>query len=240
MNDFQYLGSELDLFEHAINWKRYWSSLIQTYLHGDVLEVGAAIGLNTVLLRNYSQRRWVCLEPDALLAERLRAFVDDRKLIHLCEVVVGTIETLTPKDLFDVIMYIDVLEHIEDDKGELSRAACHLKRGGRIILLAPAHEWLFSKFDRAIGHYRRYNRRALTAVTPKYLELERLIYLDCVGVFASLANRLLLKQTLPSLKQIIAWDRMMVPCSKWLDACLLYQIGRSVLGVWQNRPERKA
>jgi SAM-dependent methyltransferase len=234
MNDFQYVGCELHLFKHARNWKRYWGSFIQPYLDGDVLEVGAGIGSNTVLLRNYRQRRWVCLEPDSALAERLRALLDGRKLTYLCEVVVGTLETLGREELFDVIMHIDVLEHIEDDRAELSRAAGHLKPGGRLIVIAPAHEWLSSRFDKAMGHHRRYNRKVLITVAPKSLKLERIIYLDCVGLCASFANRLFLRQTLPSLGQIKIWDEIMVPCSKWLDGRLSYRIGKSVLGVWRN------
>jgi SAM-dependent methyltransferase len=240
MNDFQYVGCEPDLFKHGINWKRYWSAFIQTYLHGEVLEVGAGIGSNTFLLRNYCQRRWVCLEPDSALAERLRALLDARKPIHLCEVDVGTLKTMVAEALFDVIIYIDVLEHIEDDKGELTRAAGRLKPGGLLIVLAPAHEWLYSRFDKTVGHYRRYNKKMLAAVAPKCLKLERLIYLDCVGLCASLANRLLLKQPLPSLRQIKVWDGIMIPCSKWLDALLFHYIGKSVLGVWRNGPELQA
>jgi SAM-dependent methyltransferase len=234
MNDFQYIGCELDLFKDAINWKRYWSPFIQTYLDGDVLEVGAGIGSNTVLLRNYRQRRWVCLEPVSALAERLRALLDGCKLTYLCEVVVGTLETLGREELFDVIMHIDVLEHIEDDKAELSRAAGHLEPGGRLIVIAPAHEWLSSRFDKAMGYHRRYNRKVLTTVAPKSLRIERIIYLDCVGLCAPFANCLLLKQPLPSLRQIKIWDGVMVPLSKWLDGRFLYRIGKSILGVWRN------
>jgi 2-polyprenyl-3-methyl-5-hydroxy-6-metoxy-1,4-benzoquinol methylase len=44
---------------------------------------------------------------------------------------------------------IDVLEHIEDDKSELARAVSHLRPGGRLVVLSPANQWLFSEFDRS-------------------------------------------------------------------------------------------
>ena len=55
--DFVYAGGELMLFAQAQNWKRYWSSALRNYLQGDVLEAGAGIGANTVLLRTDRQRR---------------------------------------------------------------------------------------------------------------------------------------------------------------------------------------
>ena len=44
MSETHYVGQELDVFAHAVHWKRYWSSQIEPYLRGDVLEVGAGLG----------------------------------------------------------------------------------------------------------------------------------------------------------------------------------------------------
>ena len=59
-------------------------------------------------------------------------------------------------------------------------------------------------------------------------------YLDSVGFFASLANRLLLKQQNPTLKQILFWDRVLVPCSRLVDPLFLFRAGKSVVGVWEK------
>jgi 16S rRNA A1518/A1519 N6-dimethyltransferase RsmA/KsgA/DIM1 with predicted DNA glycosylase/AP lyase activity len=71
MNEFRYVGSELDLFASCRNWKAYWAAQVRPFILGDVLEVGAGIGSNTALLDFDRLRRWVCLEPDARLAEQL-------------------------------------------------------------------------------------------------------------------------------------------------------------------------
>ena len=64
MSEFKYVGSELDLFAAALNWKTYWSRQIRPFLKGDILEVGAGIGSNTRFLDPGNAGRWVCLEPD--------------------------------------------------------------------------------------------------------------------------------------------------------------------------------
>ncbi|MGD0772958.1 MAG: class I SAM-dependent methyltransferase [Candidatus Solibacter sp.] len=226
MSQLAYAGGELAVFEKARCWKRYWSRLIRPFVHGDVLEVGAGIGANTRALVDLPCRHWLCLEPDPTLASRIA--LPTRR--H--ELVIGTLADLDPRRKFDTILYLDVIEHIEDDRGELSRAAALLATGGSIIVLAPAHACLYTAFDRAIGHFRRYNMHALRAIAPAGLRERKLVYLDSCGALASLGNRFLLRSPMPTERQILTWDRLLVPCSRWLDPLLLHKAGKSVLAVW--------
>ena len=230
----RYQGSELDLFLHAVNWKRYFGSILRPYVGRRVLEVGAGIGANVEAVATPDVAEWVCLEPDPELAERIKQRIDRHELSAKCRVVAGTIERIAPEDQFDTILYIDVLEHIEDDAGELRRAAAHLAEGGRLIVLAPAHQFLFSPFDAAIGHFRRYSRRSLTRLTPPGMRLVRAWMIDSLGLCASLANRLLLRSAMPSAGQVAFWDRILVPLSRIGDRLSFHKIGKSVLVVWRR------
>ncbi len=232
MTPIAYLGNELDVFAHASNWKRYWSATIGPYLGGDVLEVGAGIGANTEFIHNVAAcSSWTCLEPDPDLAVRIRERIRANPKLAGCCVVVGTTQDIGPRQ-YDTIIYIDVLEHIQDDRAELLRAARGLRRGGRIIVLAPAHQFLYTPFDRAIGHFRRYKRKTLEACTPEGCRAEKLCYLDSGGLLASLGNRIFLRQSRPDLKQIVFWDRVLVRLSRLLDPLTFHVIGKSILGIW--------
>jgi SAM-dependent methyltransferase len=227
-----YIGNELELFAAATRWKSYFARAITPYIQGDVLEVGAGLGSNTVLLHNSRVHSWLSLEPDEALAQSARRAVAQ---IPACHVVVGT--TASPElESYDSILYIDVLEHIEDDRGELARAASLLREGGHLVVLAPAHQALYSEFDRAIGHFRRYDATSLGAVGPTGLTLERTFYLDSVGMLASFANHAFLKREQPSKAQIATWDRFMVPLSRLLDPCFGRRLGKSVVAIWTPRP----
>lgn len=231
----KYVGNELSLFSAAVNWKSYLKRQISPYLGLDVLEVGAGIGGTTKLLCDGEGGRWVCLEPDHELADVL---VNDRESGELparCEVVVGTADSARGFAPFDTILYIDVLEHIDDDAAEVLKAAELLAPGGHLVVLSPAHQWLFTPFDKAIGHYRRYTRRSLLALTAPNLEVVRARYLDAAGLLASLGNRVLLKQSMPTPRQIAVWDRGLVPVSRFLDPVLGFGVGKSVLGIWRKR-----
>ena len=233
-SEFKYAGSELELFEKARNWKAYWRAQISGFVRGDVLEVGAGIGANTLTLAGLDYERWTCLEPDAALAARIELPAGGRH-----ETAVGTIADLTRETqfdaiLYDTILYIDVLEHIEDDRAEMARAAARLKPGGALIVLAPAHPFLFTPFDRAIGHFRRYTRASLRKAAPETLRTEKLVYLDAAGMLASAANRLLLQSALPTERQILTWDRLLVPVSRLIDPIFAGRLGKSVLGIWRR------
>jgi SAM-dependent methyltransferase len=229
---YSYQGSELDLFQHAVNWKRYYARRLQPFITGDVLEVGAGIGATSRFLCNGSLRSWTCLEPDAALATRLTAGLESAPLPVPASVVRGTLADLPAERRFDTILYIDVLEHIEDDRDELRHSAGRLRPGGRIVVLAPAHGWLFSRFDRAIGHHRRYSAAMLARITPAPLQLTTAFYLDAVGMLASLANRLLLREAYPTLSQIRFWDSTLVRLSRLVDPCTRHRVGKTVIGIF--------
>lgn len=234
MTNYSYVGSELELFQYAQNWKAYYSQFIRKYIGKDVLEVGAGIGTTTEFLCRGNEKRWLCLEPDPVLVSNLNSSITKKFLPSCCEARVGTLSTLNEKENFETIIYIDVLEHIKSDRAETMLATSHIKTGGFLIVLAPAHQWLFTPFDQAIGHYRRYNKQTLSAVIPDNLKCVKLIYLDSVGLIASLANRLVLKSKMPSKKQILFWDRAMIPVSKLIDPITRYSVGKSVIGIWQK------
>jgi SAM-dependent methyltransferase len=232
MSEFSYQGNELDLFQHAVNWKAYYAKRLRPYISGDVLEVGAGVGGTSRFLCRDGQRSWTCLEPDPQLATRLDAVLSASPLPAPTRVVCGTLDDLKPDDLFDTLLYIDVLEHIEDDRSELVRSAARVRPGGHVIVLSPAHQWLFSPFDKAIGHYRRYTARVLARTAPSELHLVRAFYLDSVGMLMSLANRALLRAQYPTLSQIRMWDSLMIPVSRLLDPVLRYRAGKTIVAVW--------
>jgi len=232
MSEFTYAGSELDLFAAVYHWKSYWSSQIRRFIKGDVLEVGAGIGSNTRYLDADPHGRFVCLEPDPQLLGRLEEHLRGGPRTY--EAICGTLELLSAQEQFDTIVYIDVLEHIEDDRAEMERASAHLRPGGRVIVLSPAHQWLFTPFDAAIGHFRRYSRTTAKAISPKGLEMESCRYLDSVGLVASLANLLFLKRSMPTKQQLAFWDKFVIPASRVVDPLFRRSVGKSIVAVWSK------
>jgi len=71
------------------------------------------------------------------------------------------------RNYFDVLFMFDVLEHIEDESAFLQSVKFHLADSGSLIINVPAHEFVFSDYDRAAGHLRRYSAGRLKKVAEQ-------------------------------------------------------------------------
>jgi SAM-dependent methyltransferase len=225
----KYVGEELDLFRHAGNWKRYYARQMQPYIRGRVLDVGAGLCVNAEYLVTPATTSYVMLEPDGeLLAQAVPP--PPHPVLQAARRIAGSTLDLAGEQ-FDTILYLDVIEHIEDSAAELRRARDLLAPGGHLIILVPAFNFLFSEFDKAVGHYRRYDKPMLRSELPAELEVVKLRYLDSPGMCLSVANRLFLEQRKPTLEQIRFWDRRIIPLARVLDPLVMHLFGRSLLGV---------
>ncbi len=126
--------------------------------------------------------------------ERARSVAPPSALQRL-ELSVGDIYNQPPTPVYDLILLVEVLEHVPDDKEALRCAAACLKPGGTLILTVPAHPSLWSEADVFSLHYRRYRRRELFDLAESAgLSIRRL---DCFG-FPLLRTYYLFKNLLAS------------------------------------------
>lgn len=225
-----YIGNELDLFENATNWKKYYSKIFKKYIVGNVVEVGAGMGGTTSYLQNNNVQSWICLEPDKNLCSIIKNKILAQKIKNTTIVINDTLKSINTKK--ETIIYIDVIEHIENDKQELDQAYNLLNENSSILIIVPAYNHLYNDFDKAIGHYRRYNKKSINSIIPFNAKIEKIQYLDSLGFFTSLLNKYFLKQQYPKLQQVLFWDKILVPLSKYIfDPLFNYSFGKSLLVV---------
>jgi SAM-dependent methyltransferase len=230
-----YAGDELTLFAAATNWKGYMRSALAPHIRGDVAEVGAGLGATCKALAGTSGiDSWTCIEPDPAMAEMLKGEVGKMSHPYPMNVHAGVLADMPPAQRYDTILYIDVLEHIDDDRAEVREATARLKPGGRLVVLCPAWQFLYTPFDKAIGHYRRHTKASLRRTANGDLTERSAFYMDSVGMMASVANKLALRQSMPTLGQIKLWDRWMVPASRAIDPLIGRSFGKSVILVWSK------
>jgi SAM-dependent methyltransferase len=78
---------------------------------------------------------------------------------------------------FDVLVAMDVIEHLEDDLESLKEWLGLLEPGGSVLISVPAFSWLWSRHDVVLGHKRRYTKSSLRRlVRAAGLEIESLTY----------------------------------------------------------------
>ena len=144
-----YLGKELEMFDSANIWRKYVYLLIKKYLKEDILEVGAGIGSFTNNYRDNFKNITITELDKKNIRELKRRFKKSK-------IKITSQYTEQVKKKFNTILYMNVLEHIKNDKKEIKSALKKLKSNGHLIILVPAHNELFTKFDKEIGHHRRY------------------------------------------------------------------------------------
>jgi SAM-dependent methyltransferase len=122
-----------------------------------ILEVGCGTGSNLELLKRYGEVD--AIEPD----DPARALASARSGIA---VKGGLLPDGVKLDdgAYDLIVLLDVLEHIPDDKGTLAALRSKLAPGGKLMVTVPAAPWMWSAHDLAHHHHRRYTAKTLTDV----------------------------------------------------------------------------
>ena len=81
------------------------------------------------------------------------------------------------KKFYDLILIADVIEHVRQPKNLLRNLKKFLKKDGRILITVPAYQFLFSKKDEALGHYRRYNKKLLKSELTEF-NIEKISYFN--------------------------------------------------------------
>jgi len=188
------------------------------YLKGRVLEVGAGLGTITrKLVAADESLSVVALEPALNLFDQLRAFASVTPRVSASSLACAEYLRAEPGG-FDVVLYLNVLEHIEHDVAELRTAASGLVPGGHILVFGPAMGWLYSDLDYNAGHYRRYTVASLRrAALEAGLEVVQIKYLDVLGVLPYwVVYRLLRRQSISG-SSMWAYDKVLVPLSRFLQ-----------------------
>jgi 2-polyprenyl-3-methyl-5-hydroxy-6-metoxy-1,4-benzoquinol methylase len=188
------------------------------YLHGRVLDVGAGTGTITrKLVERYPHITVTALEPADNMVADLQAYatVNPRVEVHRATLA----EFAGKAQGFDAALYLNVLEHIADDRAELASAAAALRPGGALLVFGPAHEFLYSDLDYKAGHYRRYSLEQLRSVViAAGFDVVSLRYFDMFGVPPYWFVHRLLRHNGISESSMWMYDRLVVPTSRLLQS----------------------
>jgi 2-polyprenyl-3-methyl-5-hydroxy-6-metoxy-1,4-benzoquinol methylase len=134
-------------------------------------------------------------------------------------------------ETFDTVFALNVVEHIKDDNLAISNARDMLKPGGHLIILVPAYDALYNKFDYELGHYRRYAKSSLSQLFRKNnFKVIHQQYFNFAGIMGWFVSGSILKNKIIPAAQVNLFNRL-VPAFKIIDRILLNQVGLSTIAV---------
>jgi SAM-dependent methyltransferase len=228
--DLERLGTARHFFDWVLDE-------FEPYLHGSVLEVGAGLGTITRLLSDrYPQLSLVALEPAENVFADLSSFAAVTPRVTACQATLADYRLVGDKR-FDAVMYLNVLEHIENDAAELRLAAEALRPGGAVLVFGPAMEALYSELDHRAGHYRRYDVDGLRSLLERAgLQPVHVRYFDVLGVLPYLVVYRVLRRDAISGSSMWGYDRVLIPLSRLMQRAVpAPPLGKNVIAVGLKR-----
>ena len=229
-----YRGDELVATAYARNYNRWIMHFLEPHLGRVIVEVGAGTGSYTRELLTTNPERLLAVEPSIHLypqLERALADFDNVETSH------GTLRMVADKigATADTVVYVNVLEHIADDAAEVREAARVLKPGGKLALFVPALPWLSSRFDRDVGHQRRYQRRELVdLVNANGLRVIEARYFDLLGIAIWLIVMRFMGMRMGA-GRVRLYDSVIVPVARTVDRLLGPPLGKSLIVIAERQ-----
>lgn len=223
----------LEVIAKADRFNRWMYDQFKNQLKGEILEIGSGIGNISKLVAG--EGHFVTLSDyNEEYCDRLKKkFSQNRNVRGIIR-----IDLLHPdfenkyagyKRKFDSIFLLNVIEHIEDDIMAVKNCSYLLNEDGHLILLAPAYSWLYSSFDKQLGHFRRYSLYSL----KKLLKNENFnilsgSYFNVAGMAGWLLFGKILKQKMLSSAEMSAFNKI-VPIAKFIDRLVGRRTGLSII-----------
>jgi len=207
IGDIQY--STLDKLSGNLNYNGYLYEKFKAYLGNKILELGPGIGnITQLLIRNKDLLVAVEKSPTQIFYLSQRIPESSIFKIFQKDIESDSLDSLKKFGLKTAIC-INVLEHVRDDGKVLGKIGEIIDENGKLVLIVPAYQWLFSNFDRQLGHYRRYNKRRLRKLlSSSGFVIERIEYFNCLGILSWWFNFIFLRRTNFSSFQLFVFDRI--------------------------------
>jgi SAM-dependent methyltransferase len=224
------LAEVLDSIDDASQYADWIADLLAPNVAGDILEVGSGHGVLTERLALLGSV--TASDPSPRAVELLRQRFDGDPNVKVVE---GDALEAPGGRTFDTIVMVNVLEHIPDDVGALVALRDALRPGGKLLIYVPAFNLLYSRFDRTLGHHRRYRRKTVGLACKRAgLEVVKASYVNSAGFLAWLVYARGLRQIPTKSWSTQLYDRAVVPRLRRFETGREVPVGQSVLCVAQR------
>ncbi|MEP6900470.1 MAG: class I SAM-dependent methyltransferase [Actinomycetota bacterium] len=232
-----YVGKDLEAMSFAVNYHKWILEEFRPFLGKKLVEVGAGTGSFSEMLINEKLENLALVEPSGMfdfLEQNISQIETSVTVNYYNAIFSETADKLNAKP--DTVIYVNVLEHIEDDRGELQKVYETLETGGHCLIFVPALMSLYGAFDEKVGHFRRYTKNELEekARTAGF-EIVKSNYFDFVGIFPWYIKYKLLKSDRLESGVVTAYDKFAVPVTKQFERFLKFPVGKNILTVLKKQ-----
>ena len=215
----------------ADRFNQWMFDTIRPFIKGRIFEAGSGIGnissllLNTggeVVLSDYSAHYRKLLEEKFSSHPHFGGVLDmdleDRRFDEKFNACHG---------MFDTVIALNVIEHIKEDGLAIANCTKLLKQGGRLIVLVPAYQLLYNRFDKELGRFRRYSRTSMQRLVSPHLSIVRCRNFNLAGILGWFVSGTILRNKVIPSYQMDVYNAL-VPLFRIMDSMVFHRIGLSV------------
>jgi SAM-dependent methyltransferase len=203
---------------------------IAPYLGERVLEVGCGLGNLMRYMLDRELMVGIDNDPDVIPYLSQAYGARPNVQVHCLDICDGKVSTLKSL-MFDTVVSLNVLEHIEDDMLALRHIRGLLGPSGYLVLVVPAHPWLYGTIDRSLGHSRRYSKVSMAEklVQTGYVPLVQ-EYMNSVGALGWLISTKILRRREPPSGQLRLFN-LIVPMIRAAEQVITPPFGISLVAI---------
>jgi len=220
----------LEVLTWAHNYNAWIGRTLRRYLHAPVLEFGA--GLGTISKQFFPITPLTVTDIDPHLVKKLEHIVQGKPNIFAKRLDMAKKLPRAFLGKYNSVVSVNVLEHIKDDEKVLRTVFNILKGNGVILLLVPAKKFAYTKLDKALGHFRRYEKNELKEKLERSgFVVEHIFFFNIVGLMSWMI-RDRMEQTHTSLRPYQIWlFEKIVPILALFERFIPIPMGISLIAV---------
>src|SRR5262245_6674874 len=222
----------LSRLTRAPKFNAWMADTIRRYCGNRVLEIGSGVGNLTRKL--IPRVHYVASDINPLYLQTLKALAGERPYMQTayCDVTETSSFPRIQED-YDTVICLNVIEHVQDDRGALRNIRSVLVDGGTAIILVPQGEWNFGTLDEVLGHQRRYTKKSLEDLARDCgFSVKTIVEFNRMGTPAWFLNGKILHRRVFGLFQIWLLN-FLTPVLRWMDPILPFP-GLSLIAVLQR------
>lgn len=210
----------------------------QRHIRGDILEIGSGIGTySEMIIRDFPNSKIVLSDISETYVNELRrkfnfpnvetTVLDLNNESHFRQI---------GKERFDTVIGLNVIEHIEDDAKALNFIHDSLRKGGKALILVPAHQFLYNSIDQKVGHFRRYSMKSFAElVTKTRFNTDDLYFYNASGILGWYLSGNILNRDDANGEAYSMYDKL-IPAIRVAEKLLFRKIGISIIGILSKSP----
>lgn len=235
LGNSKYGTDTLEVISEAHHFNRWMYETIKPHCSGEILEIGSGIGNISQFFINDGASISLSDIENSYFPILKEKFGESKNLkgMYRLDFSDKNLEKNHPEMInrFDTIFALNVVEHIPDHEQALKNAMKMLKKGGKVVILVPAFQFLYNGFDKQLDHCRRYTQKSLqTLLENSGFEIKHKQYFNFIAIFGWFISGTILRKNIIPGGQMRFYDAM-VPVWKVLDFFTGKLVGISVIQV---------